>query len=289
MPAATTHVEFARDVLRILPQDLHDQITNFPMYFLGSQGPDMLFFSHGSIPGITLKKYGEQMHDEHVWDVIRFFEKRCVSDKDLCSYFYGYLCHYSLDSLVHPLVYAFAKKEHEETGAHEGEVHVTIEAEYDVWLMHQRGRDITSYDVYAHMKPDPVSAQKLAILYHDMLEEIYGYDIPLGELRKAVYDCPFYTRVLKPGNMLKYKLIRTLEDLIKLPHSFSGMMLDEKERARALNLECTEYEMIGRNMTSTRSFPMLYGDASQLAVRLLQERHEEDFVYNFLGRPDPKH
>lgn len=290
MPAATTHVEFARDVLRNLPQELHDQITNYPMYFLGSQGPDMLFFSHGSIPFITLKKYGELMHEEHIWDVVRFFEGRCMNDSDLRSYFCGYLCHYALDSTVHPLVYYFSKKIHDETGAHEGETHVTIEAEYDVWLLHQRGRSIDSYDVFEHMKPDALSCTKLAILYHDMFEEVFGIRIPLIELKKTVYDCPFYTRVLHPGSTFKYRLITKVETLIGLPHSFSGMMLNEKQNARALNLERTEFTLPERDgLTSTKSFPMLYGEAASLAAKLIESRTEEDFVLNFLGRTDPKH
>ena len=287
MPAATTHVEFAKDVLRTLPQNIHDQITNYPMYYLGSQGPDMLFFSSASIPGLTLKQWGNKMHDEHVRDVIRFFEGRCMEDNDLRSYFYGYLCHYALDSTVHPLVFSSARKAHAETGINEGEAHVTIEAEYDVWILHQRGRDIRSYDVHSYMKPDPLSGLKLAVLYHDMLEEIFHQDIPLARLRRAVYDCPFYTRVLKPGSQFKFNLIYKIESIAKIPHSFSGMILDQKEKASALNLDRKEYAMIGRDETSTKSFPMLYGEACEFARRILAERTDEDFRWNFSGQPDP--
>lgn len=287
MPAATTHVEFAKDVLRHLPQNIHDQITNYPMYYLGSQGPDMLFFSSASIPKLTLKPLGDLMHDEHVRDVIRFFEARCMNDDDLRSYFYGYLCHYALDSTVHPLVCSFARKAHAESGIHEGEAHVTIEAEYDVWLLNQRGRDIQSYDVYSYMKTDKASAEKLAVLYSEMLAAVYKKSVPVYRLKRAIYDCPFYTRVLKPGSAFKYNLIYTIETYAKMPHSFSGMILDHKDKASALNLDRKEYALIGRNETSTKSFPMLYGEACALAVRLLKTRTDDDFRLNFSGRDDP--
>ena len=57
MPAATTHVAFAKDVYR-LNTDVQSKVENMPMYLLGSQGPDLLFFSRASILPGSLKKYG---------------------------------------------------------------------------------------------------------------------------------------------------------------------------------------------------------------------------------------
>ena len=44
MPAATTHAEFAKSVYEAMNEDQKKEITSFPMYYLGSQGPDLFFF-----------------------------------------------------------------------------------------------------------------------------------------------------------------------------------------------------------------------------------------------------
>ena len=112
MPAATTHVEFAKDVLRSMDEEHASMITNKGMFYLGSQGPDMLFFSRASLLPGSLKKYGDLMHDEKCDKFIEYFDKYSDNDSDLRSYFYGFLCHYALDSTAHPLINAVARDTH---------------------------------------------------------------------------------------------------------------------------------------------------------------------------------
>ena len=164
MPAATTHVEFAKDVYAQLPDEFRNRITNKQMFWLGSQGPDLLFFSRGSVLPGSLKKYGDLMHVAKVAEVISYFDSHIGNDSDLYSYVCGYLCHYALDSKVHPLVEAMAKNAHEKTGVHKSAQHVTYEANIDVWILNQRGRGIQSYDVDKYLKIDRVSREKLAQL-----------------------------------------------------------------------------------------------------------------------------
>ena len=106
MPAATTHIEFAKDVLRTLDEEQRRKITNLHMFWLGSQGPDMLFFSKASILPGSLHKYGNLMHNAKVAKVMDFFEHWSADDPDLYSYYMGFLCHYALDSTAHPLINA---------------------------------------------------------------------------------------------------------------------------------------------------------------------------------------
>ena len=46
MPAATTHFEFAKDAYNLLDENIKEKITNLPLFYLGSEGPDLFFFSH---------------------------------------------------------------------------------------------------------------------------------------------------------------------------------------------------------------------------------------------------
>ena len=103
MPAATTHVEFAKDVYRTMDEDLKLRVCNKQMFWLGSQGPDMLFFSKASVLPGSLHKYGNLMHDEKVPEFMEFFGHWIADDPDLVSYYMGFICHYALDSTAHPL------------------------------------------------------------------------------------------------------------------------------------------------------------------------------------------
>ena len=69
MPSAYTHLVFAQEIRNIL----HDtDIPSLPMYWIGTQGPDVFFFSHmGIMPG-TLHKYGSLMHSKKVPETFSF-------------------------------------------------------------------------------------------------------------------------------------------------------------------------------------------------------------------------
>lgn len=285
MPAATTHVEFAKDVYRILDKEVLSQITNMNMYLLGSQGPDMLFFSRASILPGSLHKYGDLMHNAKVRETVRFFEERSAGDPDLTSYLLGYLCHYALDSHAHPLVNAIAKDRHEQSGVNQSAAHVTMEADADVWIMHQRGLQISDYDVFKNFRVDPVSREKLAKMYSDMFREVYDLDISAKRISGSIRDIGTFTKVLTP-NPLTNKLIYGAETLIRIPHSISGMMLTGKGDTQILNLDHTAYKKhYDSSQTISDSFPELYGKAALFARRILKERTDEDFLYNFNGVP----
>lgn len=283
MPAATTHVEFAKDVLVKLNTEYKHKITNMPMYYLGSQGPDFLFFSRASLLPGHLHKYGNLLHEEKIYDVISFFESYAKDDDDLNSYINGYLCHYALDSIAHPLIYAVANYVHKTTGAHEGTAHVSSEADIDIWLLHQRGRAINSYDVYEYFNVDKPSRTKLAKMYHEMFLEVFNIDISENRFAEAVRDIAFYTWVLKPAKGI-YNFANTVENIAKIPHSFSGMILYNKNDTRVLNIERLSYPLKNdETKTISASFPQLYGKAIFFAKKLIEGHDESDFSLNFNG------
>ena len=285
MPAATTHVIFSDDVLKQLPENTKKEIRSLPMFHLGSQGPDMLFFSRGSVLPGSLKKYGDLMHNVKVAEVISFFDRYISEDSDLRSYLYGYLCHYALDQKVHPLVEAMSKAAHDETGVHKGAQHVTYEANIDVWLLQQRGRTIYSYDVYKHLKIDRSCRRRLAEMYHAMLKEVFGIRINSANLNVAIAEVPFWNEFLKPSKAKNDFLIK-FEDVMHLPHAISGIVLYDKHDFSIINLEHKSYPLAyDAELTISKSFPELYGEAITLARNLIAHHEEADFDKNFLGIP----
>ncbi len=284
MPAATTHVEMAKDVLRT-SSTISKMVTNQQMFYLGSQGPDLLFFNRASIlPGST-KKYGNLMHEEKVYDVISYFERYTKTNEDLKSYFLGYLCHYCLDSTVHPLVYAVSHKKGLETGIDEGEIHVALESELDVWILSQRGRTIDSYDVYQYLKISEQETIALAEMYHNMLMDVFHISVSEKHLQRAIKDVSLYTYVLSPKKW-KYDLFYLLENVVlKGSHAITAMMLNQTPIEDIVNLNHKTYTMPWNSKIKIQdSFPELYGKAVLKAHHLLVEHQSSDFSLDFCGK-----
>lgn len=284
MPAATTHVIFAQDVKQHLDPQISKQIIDDPMFLLGSQGPDLLFFSRGSLLPGSLNKYGSILHHEKQELFLPFFDRYTENDPELRSYFYGFLCHYALDSTTHPLISAAAKIASDETGGDMGIYHVEMEGEIDIWILNQRGRTAESYDVYRHLKIKPSQRKKIGRMYHEMFLEIFNLDFPEKTFADCCWETAFFTRVLSPAEW-KYKLFYRLEDLIGYKHRFSAMMLNFKSYSGVLNLEKKELPIPWEPTASIHaSFPELYGKSITLAERLIKGCSPEDFVLDFGGR-----
>lgn len=106
MPDIVTHATFAKDVVeRIENQTIKHMLNkNQPLYYLGSQGPDVFFFN-SKTKGYT--RFGSFMHNNHVDDFLYesiIYLKEHYDDQ-LYSYLIGFLCHQALDSKAHPYVY----------------------------------------------------------------------------------------------------------------------------------------------------------------------------------------
>lgn len=286
MPAATTHVQFAEDVYALLPQQFQKRITDFPLFWLGSQGPDMLLFSKASLLPGSLKKYGGLLHHDKPWEVISFFREKMEEDPVMCSYYYGYLCHYALDSCAHPLVWAISQEEHERTHVRAGEIHVRLEAELDVWIMNQRGHDIQEYDVYKKMRISRPNAKKLAGIFEEMFRTVFNIEVPAEKIVQSINDTWLMTRILKPSSQLKYNVIRKAEDLLHLPHPASSMMLIGKHDQKILNLNHIAYPLkYDPEKTISASLPELYGKAVWLAKKIITDLNSNDITVNFNGEP----
>lgn len=283
MPAATTHVAFAKDVYR-LSRSVQSRVTDLPMYLLGSQGPDLLFFSRASILPGSLKKYGNLMHEHKVYEIIRYFENYARKDSALTSYIAGYLCHYALDSTAHPLVYAVTSAICGEQKDRETETHVGLEAEIDVWVMHQRGRDIKAYDVYKDLRVGKESAHKLAAMYHAMFHDVLHLDIPEKRFYETVKEIPMWTSLLYPRRSVYYA-IRTIEVALG-NHAFSNMMLVDKYDEMIINNDHLTYTLPWQpHEKISASFPQLYGKAFTKAAALIEGHQRSDFILDFNGIP----
>lgn len=110
MPATITHSYFTVDVYDVLPDDIKNKIDLNRMKMFGQAFDPLKFYNLFSIfPG---KKVRHSDYYYHTHKTREFFmnmlrtmkQKNLVNDKECCSFLTGFICHYVLDSTVHPYV-----------------------------------------------------------------------------------------------------------------------------------------------------------------------------------------
>jgi len=103
MPATYTHHQFTRDVYPVLNESVRINIKNdVDTFYLFGKSFDMLFF--------TNQKLGSYAHNHHVnlyfKSIIQYIRKENLTGhSQVLAYLYGSICHYVLDSTIHPYIY----------------------------------------------------------------------------------------------------------------------------------------------------------------------------------------
>lgn len=134
MPGIYAHYRFGAAVLATLPADIRRSIQRFRrLYDVGLHGPD-LFFNYYPIGSQTASMLGIKYHEQ---TGRAFFSRTCRAirlerSEAAAAYLYGVLCHYVLDSTLHPFISLTAQ----ECGISTLE----IETELDRYLLEQDGK-----------------------------------------------------------------------------------------------------------------------------------------------------
>lgn len=161
MPAVLTHDFFGKDVYAAHADAIGASLDEKHAFLLGNQGPDPLFYLVITMRMKPFFKLGSTMHHEHPTRLIHAFkESLSVLDDDERAvgraYAAGFLCHYTLDRAMHPLVYSqqFALCDAGIEGltrADGSEVHGEIERELDEMVLFTKTRQtVKSYRPFDH-------------------------------------------------------------------------------------------------------------------------------------------
>ncbi len=282
MPAATTHAEFAKTVYESLPEDQKKKITSMPMFYLGSQGPDLFFFHRYMFLPNSMNQYGSMMHAQKVKETIAFM-KTHTNSPSLHSYFAGFLTHYALDSSCHPIINAYARKEFELEGTNESEAHFRLEGEIDGWLLNKLGRSVQDYNVYNMLHISAPEVKELGRMYHSLFQEVYALNIPCKTIEQACFDCMRITKQLRPGKR-KHAFAHAVETAVRMPHLITGMMLTDKENAMPAVLN-PNHDLWVWYGGSRKTFPELMDEACVYAGKLIEDPKAEQIKKNFNGVP----
>ena len=110
MPATITHSYFASDVYDVLPDEIQNKISIDRVKMFGQSLDSLMFYNLFSVlPGKKIRDFHHYFHDNKSRDffinLIRYIKVNGLDDdRDVCSFLVGFICHYVLDSTIHPYI-----------------------------------------------------------------------------------------------------------------------------------------------------------------------------------------
>lgn len=111
MPASVAHAYFASDIYDTLPANIKNHLSVSRLRMFGQSTDSFLFYrlfslksSHG------LRKFQHTFHvsksQEFFITLIKYMrDAHLENDVDTCSFLCGFICHYVLDSTMHPFIF----------------------------------------------------------------------------------------------------------------------------------------------------------------------------------------
>ncbi|MDR1560387.1 MAG: zinc dependent phospholipase C family protein [Clostridiales bacterium] len=200
------------------------------VFYLGAQGPDILYFALGNK---DLNNLGERMHGE---GVAGFFAeclnriRKTASHEgrdEIIAYMAGYICHFALDVRAYPYIYYKAGFEGED-GRVEGESALRrhfLEATIDCVLL----RNLEDKTPYALNIPGIISvgAKKRMLIGKFLSETVassYGVFIYPEDYAKAMKDMAFVYRIFRDRTGTRRRIAMALGKVSDGMRTVASMM-----------------------------------------------------------------
>ncbi|MCF0111432.1 MAG: zinc dependent phospholipase C family protein [Erysipelotrichaceae bacterium] len=275
MPSILTHCFFAEDVKKELEYgsffsllQKHDKLYQF-----ASNGPDLFFF-YGFWPWVskkeadTIKRYGSLLHTylaNELFTTLFAHVKESGNEEEIACVC-GIICHWALDSTIHPFVYSVVGKGTKKNSMR----HRQLERTWDGELLVKRGMS-RAYCPCDKLLRDETSLRPLHRLYDTVITELWQTKLPFDKFRKAVKDYDCLERLLYDPNQWKRPLLEFAETLVGRKGYISTMIINQKNRIPwdIRNAEGQKWVHPVTNEIHTESLEQLYDIATKKAVGLI--------------------
>lgn len=206
MPTTYAHYTFGQEVLKNLSEDTKNIINNNRELFnIGLHGPDILFY-YNALKSNKISKLGHRLHKQQgsgIFNNARKIIRESTDSQAASAYVFGFLCHFMLDSSLHPYI---RQKEGKRL------THSTIETELDRFFMLKNNLDPISYKPTAHIIPNDKNAGTISCFFEEVTAD---------EVLKALKSMKFYLNFLVSPKRIKRHLISAG---LKLSGNYEGMI-----------------------------------------------------------------
>ena len=272
MPATYTHHLFTKDVYKSLNSNIQDKLDS-KVFDLFGKSFDALFFYKPKL-GSYMHKNRANLYFENIIRYLR--ENKETRNRELLSYLYGSICHYVLDSTVHPFIYYYGGKydrKNKKTYIYRGR-HDYLESMIDAIIYQERFhkpiyKGHIGRNVFPKIKFTTNLVQALDKVYFDTFQVQHGYKIYL----KGYKRFRFVYRYLMSS---RFGIKKKCYALFDLTHVVSSLKLQNfcyyvrKLDYSVLNLEHKKwYYPVDKKISFHYSFYDLYDVAIVKAVKLI--------------------
>lgn len=277
MPNIITHTLFANEMMESLKEQDWLQ-TRKHLVEIGANGPDFLFFDGLSpkhfFKGHGLSKIGSKLHSAHIND---FYNSALISidnesdpiiRMDMMAYVCGHLCHWALDSTMHPYVFY---RTGDCTGRSSWNHHRMESVMDSIMLKIKRGQTIKDFDASKICKADYPEARAIARIYVPAISRIFDEDIKPSLIKDSLDDWHFMQKMFRDPSGKKIKTFKALEKISGTVNLFSGYFVPSEpiDNHDTLNLLHKEWYNPVSNEESTQSVLDLYEEALKKAETAL--------------------
>lgn len=275
MPALITHDFFGQEVYDNLFRTIGGTRDEAEAFLLGNQGPDPLFYSIVSPNLREHNRLGGVIHKEKPSELLKAFkDSLTILDEDELplgrAYALGFLCHYTLDSAMHPFVYFHEYQlcdagEPGLTRDDDHEVHATIESELDeLVLFSKRGITVADFDPSIEvLKADDFVLDTVSKMYTYVALTVYGRIIPQSMFATSVRNFRSVQHLFYSPSGRKRAIFGRLERLVRPFSFYQSMSHRPVELTESIfdNHEHASWENPHTGTASTKSFWDLFDEA----------------------------
>ena len=288
MPGFLAHYLFSEHSLDLLKRkELEKAIKRHKsVFYLGAQGPD-IFFYYLPCNLSEKKKLGTKMHRT----CTNAFFQSCIDhlhevptsrdEEILFAYVAGFLCHYTLDTLTHPYIYAKSEYvKYEKTPLNNSARHCSFETILDTNLIHHYCNQLPSSVNYSKI----ITLQRheitsLAKFLSKVIRDTYFVGekkcyVTEGFIRRAIHAMPLELRILKDQSGRKKAFIKWVENRTIKYHLLSSLIsVDQLHQALdVLNHNKKSWYSPWRpEKVRNETFLDLYEKALPVAVKRMEE------------------
>ena len=222
MAALITHHLFGQSAIADIPDAKDWSTGELEAFLIGQQGPDPFFYAYLSANGSVCRTFGDLLHSrkinrtfERMRAIVSLFEGK---DRAIAhAYSLGFLAHFTLDSVVHPFVFA---QQHALVLANDelvdasSEVHSVIEADLDSMML-WRLAGMTPEEIRV---ADVLSASDEVLdvvgrLFARLGREVYSLDIKPTDYPRAIRDFRLLVDLIESD--LPLRIVAPIERLIR--------------------------------------------------------------------------
>lgn len=275
MPAIIAHEFFGLDLLDEFESrvSLGQEVRN--AFLLGNQGPDPLFYLSVNPIMFRLSRLGVRMHKEDPSALILAWIKvvgeatsreRCI----LQAYASGFVCHYLLDSTIHPFVYsqqyAICDAGIEGLSRKDGpEVHALIESDLDEMILFSRtGLTIADFAPQKEiLNAAPETLSIVSAAFAELVDRVYGIEVSQSMFTGAIKHFRVVRGMLHSPSGTKRRVAGGVEKVFR-PHSFAKAMMPRpvpNEQCCFANFDHRVWRCPFTSDESTASFADLFEEA----------------------------